>query len=170
MKTALISTSGFVGTTLLKEHQKCEMLNVNLRQIHLFEQLSKYHDGYLEGKTIALWGVNFKLETDDMCEVTALVMIDLLLNAGCTVQVFDPVSMEECRGRIGDTVIYANDMYEAVLNADALLLLTEWKLFRLPSWGVLKKTMNELLILDGRNIYEKKELEELGFNYFCIGK
>lgn len=136
----------------------------------LFEILSKYYDGKLEGKTIALWGLAFKPETDDIREATALIIIDLLLKAGCTVRVFDPVSMEECRRRMGNTIVYANDMYDAVLNADALLLLTEWKLFRLPSWGVLKKTMNELLILDGRNIYEKKELEELGFNYFCIGK
>lgn len=146
-----------------------EEVNESQKKV-LFEKLSKQYGGKLEGKTIALWGLAFKPETDDMREATALIIIDLLLKAGCTVRVFDPVSMEECRRKIGDAVVYANDMYDAVLNADALLLLTEWKLFRLPSWGVLKKTMNELLILDGRNIYEKKELEELGFNYFCIGK
>lgn len=135
----------------------------------LFEKLNKYYGNKLEGKTIALWGLAFKPETDDMREATAMVIIDLLLKAGCKVQVYDPVAMEECRRRIGDAVVYANDMYDAVLNADALLLLTEWKLFRLPSWGVLKKTMKEPLILDGRNIYDKNELNELGFNYFCIG-
>lgn len=135
----------------------------------LFEKLNKYYGNKLEGKTIALWGLAFKPETDDMREATAMVIIDLLLKAGCKVQVYDPVAMEECCRRIGDAVVYANDMYDAVLNADALLLLTEWKLFRLPSWGVLKKTMKEPLILDGRNIYDKNELNELGFNYFCIG-
>lgn len=145
--------------------------NVNeIQRKMLFEKLNKYYDGNLQGKTIALWGLDFKPETDDMREATALVTIDLLLSVGCKVQVFDPVAMEECRKRVGDKVTYANEMYDAVLGADALLVLTEWKQFRLPSWGVLKKTMNELLILDGRNIYEKGELEELGFNYFCIGK
>ena len=78
--------------------------------------------------------------------------------------------MNECRRRIGNVVIYATDMYDAALNADALLLLTEWKQFRLPSWGVLKKTMKRPIIIDGRNIYDKKDLQELGFEYYCIGK
>lgn len=136
----------------------------------LFDKLEQYYGGKLEGKTVALWGLAFKPETDDMREATALVTIDLLLKAGCRVQVFDPVAMDECRRRVGDAVVYANDMYEAALNADALLLLTEWKQFRLPSWAVVKKTMKEPLVLDGRNIYDKLEMEEMGFRYFCIGK
>lgn len=136
----------------------------------LFDKLEQYYGGKLEGKTVALWGLAFKPETDDMREATALVTIDLLLKAGCRVQVFDPVAMDECRRRVGDAVVYANDMYEAALNADALLLLTEWKQFRLPSWAVVKKTMKEPLVLDGRNIYDKPEMEEMGFRYFCIGK
>ena len=164
---ALIKTAEQNGysMSLLKA---VEEVNETQKKV-LFEKLNKYYANKLEGKTIALWGLAFKPETDDMREATAMVIIDLLLKAGCKVQVYDPVAMEECRRRIGDLVVYANDMYDAVLNADALLLLTEWKLFRLPSWGVLKKTMKEPLILDGRNIYEKKELNELGFNYFCIG-
>lgn len=136
----------------------------------LFKKLSNYYGNKLEGKTIALWGLAFKPETDDMREATALVTIDLLLKAGCKVQVYDPVAMNECHRRIGDTVKYATDMYDAALNADALILLTEWKQFRLPSWGVLKKTMKQAVILDGRNIYDKNDLQELGFEYYCIGK
>ena len=136
----------------------------------LFEKLSRYYQGDLQGKTIALWGLAFKPETDDMREATALVTIRLLLEAGCVVKVFDPVAMDECRRRIGDAVIYATDMYDAVLNADALLLLTEWKLFRLPSWGVVKKSMNRPVVFDGRNIYESQEMQEAGFEYFCIGQ
>ena len=105
-----------------------------------------------------------------MREATALVTIQLLLEAGCVVKVFDPVAMDECRRRVGDVVTYAQDMYDAVLNADALLLLTEWKLFRLPSWGVVKKTMSRPVVFDGRNIYEAQEMREAGFEYFCIGQ
>ena len=136
----------------------------------LFEKLSHYYKGELKGKTVALWGLAFKPETDDMREATALVTIQLLLEAGCVVKVFDPVAMDECRRRVGDVVVYAKDMYDAVLNADALLLLTEWKLFRLPSWGVVKKTMNRPVVFDGRNIYEAQEMSEAGFEYFCIGQ
>jgi UDPglucose 6-dehydrogenase len=103
-----------------------------------------------------------------MREAPALVVIDLLLKAGCRVKVYDPVAMEECKRRVGDTVIYSNDMYDAALDADALLLLTEWKEFRLPSWDVLKKTMKRLVIIDGRNIYDKKEMQTSGFTYECI--
>ena len=136
----------------------------------LFKKLNKYYNGDLEGKTVAIWGLAFKPETDDMREATALLTINLLLEAGCKVQVYDPAAMDECRRRIGNVVIYATDMYDAALNADALLLLTEWKQFRLPSWGVLKKTMKHPIIIDGRNIYDKKDLQELGFEYYCIGK
>ena len=136
----------------------------------LFKKLNKYYNGDLEGKTVAIWGLAFKPETDDMREATALLTINLLLEAGCKVQVYDPAAMDEYRRRIGNVVIYATDMYDAALNADALLLLTEWKQFRLPSWGVLKKTMKHPIIIDGRNIYDKKDLQELGFEYYCIGK
>ena len=135
----------------------------------LFSKLKRYFNN-LEGKTIALWGLAFKPETDDMREATSLVMIDLLRKAGATVKVFDPVAMDECRRRVGDQVVYAKDMYEAVIDADALLLLTEWKQFRLPSWAVIRKVMKQPLLLDGRNIYDAVELKEHGFEYECIGK
>ena len=97
-----------------------------------------------------------------------MVIIDLLLNAGCSVKVYDPVAMEECKRRIGDQVIYCKDLYDAALDADAVMLLTEWKEFRLPSWNVLKRTMKQPVLIDGRNIYDKKEMKEIGFIYDCI--
>ncbi|GAE84302.1 UDP-glucose dehydrogenase family protein [Bacteroides reticulotermitis] len=141
-----------------------------LQKSALFEKLQKQFQGDLKGKTITLWGLSFKPETDDMREAPALVLIDKLLNAGCQVRVYDPAAMSECKRRIGDVVYYATDMYDAVLDADTLMLITEWKEFRLPSWAVIKKAMAKRIVLDGRNIYEKKEMEELGFVYSCIGK
>lgn len=136
----------------------------------VFKKLQQHYNGDLKGRTIALWGLSFKPETDDMREATSLVTIKLLQEAGCSVRVFDPIAMAECRRRIGDVVAYAKDMYEAVLDADALLMLTEWKQFRMPSWAVLKKTMKTPLVIDGRNIYDSKELDENGFTYYCIGQ
>ena len=135
----------------------------------LFRKLQR-HFPELEGRTVALWGLAFKPETDDMREATALVLIRLLVEAGVRVKVYDPVAMDECRRRVGDRVEYARDMYEAAVDADALLLLTEWKQFRLPGWAVLKKVMKQPLILDGRNIYDAGELASLGFTYECIGR
>lgn len=135
----------------------------------VFNKLKSFFGGDLKGKTIAIWGLAFKPETDDMREATSLVTIDLLKEAGCEVKVYDPVAMDECKRRVGDRVLYAADMYDAVLDADALLLLTEWKQFRLPSWGVIKKSMRTHVVIDGRNIYDKKELNEQGFEYQCIG-
>jgi UDPglucose 6-dehydrogenase len=146
-----------------------EEVNENQKHV-LFNKLSKYYGGDLKGKTIAMWGLAFKPETDDMREATSLVTISLLLEAGCTVRVYDPVAMNECRRRIGDKVYYATDMYDAVLDADALLMLTEWKQFRLPSWGVVNKSMKNPLIIDGRNIYDAEELKQNGFEYYCIGR
>ncbi|KAA6347322.1 UDP-glucose 6-dehydrogenase TuaD [termite gut metagenome] len=137
----------------------------------LFEKLHTFFSGNLKDKTIALWGLSFKPETDDMREAPSLILIGKLLNAGCKVRVYDPVAMNECKRRMGDnSVYYANDMYDAVLDADAMLLVTEWKEFRLPSWTVIKKAMNRKIIFDGRNIYEKEEMEEQGFTYYCVGK
>lgn len=136
----------------------------------VFNKLKEYYSDDLKGKTIAIWGLAFKPETDDMREATALVIIQLLKEAGCNVRVFDPVAMDECYRRIGNTVEYAADIYDAVLNADALLLLTEWKQFRLPSWGVIMKSMNHLVVIDGRNIYDEQEVRKLGIDYCCIGR
>ena len=149
--------------------QAVEEVNEKQKSV-LFEKLQRHFSGDLQDKTIALWGLAFKPETDDMREAPSLILINKLLNAGCKVRVYDPAAMTECRRRIGDSVCYATDMYDAALDADALMLVTEWKEFRLPSWAVIKKAMRTPVLLDGRNIYEKKEIEELGFTYHCIGK
>lgn len=165
---ALIKTAEKNGYEM-KVLKAVEEVNENQKNI-LFTKLSKYYNDNLKGKTISIWGLAFKPETDDMREATSLVMIKNLIEVGCKIKVYDPVAMNECKRRIGDSIIYASDMYDATLNADALLLLTEWKQFRLPSWEVIKKTMHHPLILDGRNIYDKDEMESLGFAYMCIGK
>ena len=136
----------------------------------LFEKLEKIFNGDLEGKTIALWGLAFKPGTDDMREAPELELNEKLRKSGCVVRAYDPAAMGESKRRIGDTIFYACDMYDALLDADALMLVTEWKEFRLPAWGVVKKTMKQPVILDGRNIYDAKELQDLGFVYRCIGK
>lgn len=136
----------------------------------LFEKLQKVFGDNLKGKTVALWGLAFKPGTDDMREAPALVLIEKLKQSGCNVRAYDPAAMDESRRRIGETVYYAHDMYDAVLDADALILVTEWKEFRLPTWGVIKKAMKQSVVLDGRNIYDGDELQEMGFVYHCIGR
>lgn len=145
---------------------------VNERQKHLlFDKLKKYF-GYdeLRGMTVALWGLSFKPETDDMREAPALVLIRDLVDAGCFVRVYDPIAMNECKRRLGDIVYYASDLYDALDNTSALMLVTEWKAFRLPAWNVVSKVMSHPLILDGRNIYNREELEAMGFVYEGIGQ
>ncbi len=165
---ALIKTAEQNGYTM-RVLTAVEEVNENQKSV-LFEKLMKQFNGDLQGKTVALWGLAFKPETDDMREAPALVLIDKLLKAGCKVRAYDPAAVQECKRRIGDTIYYACDMYDAVLDADVLMLVTEWKEFRLPSWAVIKKTMSRQIVLDGRNIYDNKEMEELGFIYHCIGK
>lgn len=165
---ALIKTAEKNGYSM-KVLKAVEEVNERQKSV-LFNKLYDFYQGHLQGRTVALWGLAFKPETDDMREATSLVTIKLLLEAGCNVRVYDPVAMDECRRRIGDAVIYANDMYDAVLDADALLLLTEWKQFRLPSWGVVVKSMKYPLVIDGRNIYDVEEMKELGIEYKCIGR
>ena len=126
--------------------------------------------GSVKGKTVAVLGLAFKPETDDMREAPALVVIQRLLSDGATVRVFDPVAMDECRRRIGDSVVYCKNMYDAADGADVLALLTEWRQFRMPSWNVIQKVMTGNVVVDGRNIYDRQELEELGFVYTRIGE
>ena len=143
---------------------------VNERQKSvLFDKLFKAMAGQLKDKTIAIWGLAFKPETDDMREAPALVLINRLIEAGCQVRVYDPQAMNECKRRIGNKVFYAQDMYDAVVDVDALLIVTEWKEFRLPAWRVMQKTMRNHLVIDGRNIYDPSEMREAGFEYHCIG-
>lgn len=136
----------------------------------LFKKLLKHYGGSVEGKAVTLWGLAFKPETDDMREAPALVLIDLLLRHGAKVRVYDPIAMQECRRRIGDTVTYCPNMYEAALDSDALMLVTEWKEFRVPSWNVIHKSMRTPVVFDGRNIYDRTELESDGFIYYALGK
>lgn len=164
---ALIRTAEQNGYEM-KVLKAVEEVNEKQKSI-LFEKLQKHYDGNLKGKTIALWGLAFKPETDDMREAPALVLIDKLIAAGCAVKVYDPISMPECKRRIGNKVIYCNDMYDAAVDANTLLLVTEWKEFRIPSFAVLKKAMVDKVIIDGRNIYDKEEVAEQGFAYYKIG-
>ncbi len=165
---ALIKTAQKSGYEM-KVLQAVEAVNESQKSI-LYRKLQRYYNGNLAGKTIAVWGLAFKPETDDMREATSLVTIKLLQEAGCRIKVFDPVSMCECRRRIGDTVEYADDMYATVQDADALLVHTEWKQFRLPNWNRIKESMSVPLIIDGRNIYDAAELQKVGFTYLCIGR
>ena len=167
---ALIKTAERAGYEM-RVLKAVEEVNERQKSI-LYQKLIKEFGGEenLRGKKIALWGLAFKPETDDMREATALVLIDLLTKAGAEVSVFDPIAMDECRRRVGDKVQYAKDMYDAVLEADALMLLTEWKQFRLPSWGVVEHAMRRPLVLDGRNIYDPAEMAQQGFTYHCIGR
>ena len=140
--------------------------NVNNRQKSiLFDKLCLVFDGDIKDKTIAVWGLAFKPETDDMREAPSLVVIDKLLTAGCSVKVYDPIAMDECRRRIGNSVMYADNMYDVAEGADAILLITEWKEFRMPSWSRVRQIMKTPVIIDGRNIYDKNEMSENGFVY-----
>ena len=164
---ALIQTGSKYGYPM-RVLQAVDKVNEDQKSV-LFTKLVDHFEGNLQGKTIAIWGLSFKPETDDMREAPSLVIIEKLVEAGCVVKVYDPAAMEECKRRIGDQVIYAQDHYDAALDADALLLLTEWKEFRLPSWRVIKKSMNHAVLFDGRNIYDKSDMIEHGFVYYCIG-
>ena len=167
---ALIKTAADQGYPM-RVLQAVEEVNADQKLV-LYRKLVNYYgnEQSLAGKTIAMWGLAFKPETDDMREAPSLVLIDLLLKAGAQVKVYDPVAMDECRRRIGDSVAYATDMYDATSGADALMLVTEWKEFRMPNIETLKDKMKGRLVLDGRNILDGEELVMAGFEYHCIGK
>lgn len=175
---ALIQTAEQNGYKL-RVLKAVEEVNAYQKQV-LFHKLQKHFKNDLAGKTITIWGLSFKPNTDDMRDAPSLVIIEKLLESGCTVRLFDPVAMPEAKEIIHSkmaslldkditNVYFANDIYDAVLDADAILLVTEWKEFRMPSWGVVKKSMRGSLILDGRNIYDKAEMKEMGFEYDAIG-
>ena len=167
---ALIKTAQDHGYPM-RVLQAVEEVNASQKLVLFHKIVNHYGDmTQLQGKKIALWGLAFKPETDDMREAPSLVLIDLLLKAGATVKVYDPVAMPECRRRIGDVVTYATDMYDATSDADALMLVTEWKEFRMPHIDTLLTKMKGRLILDGRNILDGDELRQAGFEYHCIGK
>lgn len=146
-----------------------EAVNETQKEI-VADKLKEALGAELTGKVVALWGLAFKPETDDMREAPALVIIDKLLEAGATVRAFDPIAMDEARRKIGNKITYCNNIYEAAEGADAIALATEWKQFRLPDWNAIRKTMRGNLIVDGRNIYDQNELADKGFRYTGIGK
>ncbi|HYX09686.1 MAG TPA: UDP-glucose/GDP-mannose dehydrogenase family protein, partial [Bacteroidales bacterium] len=145
--------------------------NVNNRQKELiFDKMLRHFKNDLKGKKIAMWGLSFKPQTDDMREAPSIVIIDKLLAAGASVTVYDPVAMEEGRRRIGDTIDYAADQYETLIDADALIVITEWPEFRILNYKVIEKLMKNKLIFDGRNIYDPVEMSEFNFSYYSIGR
>ncbi|RZJ60463.1 MAG: UDP-glucose/GDP-mannose dehydrogenase family protein, partial [Hymenobacter sp.] len=135
----------------------------------LFNKVKKHFGGDLKGKKFAIWGLSFKPKTDDMREAPSLVIIEKLLAEGATVSAYDPVAANEAKHTLGDTINYAKDQFEALVDADALLVVTEWPEFRSPSFEVVGRLLKEKVIFDGRNIYDAAELKEIGFAYHCIG-
>ncbi|MDL2222112.1 UDP-glucose/GDP-mannose dehydrogenase family protein [Parabacteroides sp. OttesenSCG-928-N08] len=166
---ALIRTADENGQPM-KILRAVEDVNNNQKNI-LVRKLSNHFNGELAGKRIALWGLSFKPETDDMREAPSLVIIAKLLEAGAVPVLYDPVAMQEAQHLLqGENVLFATDIYDAVTDADALLVVTEWKEFRIPSWQAIRKLMRTPLVLDGRNLYLKQDLEEIGFAYYGIGR
>lgn len=135
----------------------------------LYEKFVREFDGEVEGRCVAMWGLSFKPETDDMREAPSLVLIERLLAVGCRVRVFDPIAMDEARRRLGDRVEYCASKYDALEDADALMIVTEWKQFRLPNWARVAEAMKGGVVIDGRNIYERHEVEAAGLKYLRIG-
>jgi len=165
---ALIKTANTHGCSL-KILQAVEDVNNNQKTV-LFNKISTYFNGDLSGKTIAIWGLSFKPETDDMREAPSLVLIDQLVEKGVTVCAYDPIAMPETRHLLGDKIRYCKDMYETLIGADALAVVTEWNEFRLPNFKVMEKLMNNKVLFDGRNIFDVEQLIEFNYKYFSIGK
>lgn len=165
---ALAQTGKMAGYPM-RVVEAVEAVNETQKEV-VFKKLKEAFGGDLKGKVVAVWGLAFKPETDDMREAPSLVVIEKLIEAGASVRVFDPVAMEETRRRMGDTITYCTDKTDAATGADAVALLTEWKQFRLPDWSDIKDLMRNHIVVDGRNIYDEAELKELGFRYSRIGK
>ena len=164
---ALIKT-GIQYNYDLRVLKAVEEVNEDQKSI-LFKKMEKYFNKNLKGKTIALWGLSFKPETDDMREAPSIVIIEKLLEAGCKVKAYDPQAFKEAERILGNTIELVNDPYEALIDADGLAVVTEWHEFRYPNFKILSKLMKNNVVFDGRNIYDIKEMKELGFDYYCIG-
>jgi UDPglucose 6-dehydrogenase len=165
---ALIKTASEYGYKM-RVLQSVEDVNDDQKKI-MFTKISKYFDGKLAGKTFAIWGLAFKPNTDDMREAPALVLIQQLVDAGARVVAYDPVAIHETKRKIGDIITYVTDQYEALIDADALVLLTEWNEFRVPKYKIMAKLMKNHVVFDGRNIYDPEEMQEVGFKYFGMGR
>ncbi|NEW85297.1 MAG: UDP-glucose/GDP-mannose dehydrogenase family protein [Mariniphaga sp.] len=164
---ALIHTAEDFGYEL-RVLKAVELVNQDQKSV-LFNKILKYYNNDIKGKTIALWGLSFKPQTDDMREAPSLVIIKKLIEAGAKVKAYDPIAMKEAKHMIGDIITYSEDQYEALIDADCLLLITEWPEFKFPNFKIIKKLMNSPVVFDGRNIYEIAEMKRQGFDYFCIG-
>jgi UDPglucose 6-dehydrogenase len=149
--------------------QAVEDVNYSQKEV-IFNKIMKHFNGNIKGKTIAIWGLSFKPQTDDMREASSLVIIDKLLNEGASVKAYDPAAMDETKRILGDKIEYATDQYEALIDTDALVLITEWPEFRMPNFRVIEKLLKKKVIFDGRNIYDTEEMEENGFVYYAIGR
>jgi len=139
------------------------------QKIVLFDKIAKHFKGDMKGKNFAIWGLSFKPKTDDMREAPSLVIIEKLLHAGANVKAFDPVAMHEAKKTLGEQITYCKDQYDTLIDADALIIATEWPEFRSPNFNVISKLMKQKVIFDGRNIFDQEEMKELGFGYYCIG-
>ena len=164
---ALIRTAGEYNYDL-RVLKAVEAVNKDQKLV-LFNKINNFFDGDLNGKTIALWGLSFKPQTDDMREAPSLVIVKKLLEAGATVRAYDPVAIEEAKHHFGDSIDYFDDQYEALIDADCVAILTEWPEFKFPNFKIVKKLLNSPAVFDGRNIYDKDDMLQNGFNYFCIG-
>ena len=165
---ALIKTAQEHNHTL-EILQSVESVNERQKKV-VYQRVKDFFNGNLQGKKIALWGLSFKPNTDDMREAPSLVIIENLLKDGATVSAYDPVAMHEAKRILGDAIQYAATPYEATKNADALILITEWSEFRIINFEELEKNMNQKLIFDGRNIYDPEEMRERGYVYYSIGR
>jgi UDPglucose 6-dehydrogenase len=140
------------------------------QKLILFQKIMKYFNNDLHNKTIALWGLSFKPQTDDMREAPSLVIIKNLLEQGAKVKAYDPVAMKEASRTLGDTITYSEGQYDALIDADCMVLVTEWPEFKFPNFNIIRKLLNNPVVFDGRNIYDITEMKRIGFQYFCIGK
>lgn len=164
---ALISTGKKHGYDM-RIVEAVEAVNESQKNI-LFEKFKAHFNGNIKGKKIALWGLSFKPGTDDMREAPALVLIDSLINARCSVIAYDPIAMDEAKRRLGDIITYAGNLYDSTIGADAIFHVTEWKEFRIPNWDKIKTLVNNPLVIDGRNVFDREELNNKGFQYLNIG-
>ena len=145
--------------------------DVNEKQkLHLMPKINKYFQGDLQGKHFALWGLAFKPNTDDIREAPALYVIDALTAAGATVTAFDPEAMPNIKNQIGDKISYASNQYDALQNADALIIATEWNEFRTPEFDKIESSLKNKTIFDGRNLFDVAEMNEKGYHYVSIGR
>ncbi len=165
---AIIKTADDYGYSL-RLLKAVEEINA-IQKTTMFNKIKKHFNNHLARKTIAMWGLSFKPNTDDMREAPSLVIIEALLKEGAKVKAYDPVAMKEAKHYLGDRITYGQDPFDVLIEADALILVTEWTEFRMPNFKVLEKLMTEKTIFDGRNIYDPHEMQENGFTYYSVGR